>query len=159
MSTPLTDSINALTAYANETTGKQDTTLSDAVGSLVEGYGGGGAGVASGTYIPTEDATAYSIDTGITGFTRFLLVPHELPYASGVVTQKPFCSEYVDFGQGYCINTHGGASSSTSPTQVFFCATSHSYAPKINGTKVERGGSTGYNGQMFAGVQYDWYAW
>ena len=41
MATPLTDSINALTAYANETTGKQDTTLSDAVGSLVEWYGGG----------------------------------------------------------------------------------------------------------------------
>lgn len=40
MATPLTDSINALTQYANETTGKQDTTLSDAVGSLVEGYGG-----------------------------------------------------------------------------------------------------------------------
>ena len=41
MATPLTDSINALTQYANETTGKQDVTLSDAVGSLVEGYGGG----------------------------------------------------------------------------------------------------------------------
>ena len=41
MATPLTDSINALTAYANEITGKSDTTLSDAVGSLVEGYGGG----------------------------------------------------------------------------------------------------------------------
>lgn len=40
MATPLTDGINALTQYANETTGKQDTTLSDAVGSLVEGYGG-----------------------------------------------------------------------------------------------------------------------
>ena len=42
MATPLTDGINALTQYANEVTGKQDTTLSDAVGSLVEGYGGGG---------------------------------------------------------------------------------------------------------------------
>ena len=40
MSTPLTDSINALTAYANETTGAEDTTLSDAVGRLCEGYGG-----------------------------------------------------------------------------------------------------------------------
>lgn len=39
MSTPLTDSINALTAYANETTGAFDTTLSDAVGRLCEGYG------------------------------------------------------------------------------------------------------------------------
>lgn len=41
MSTPLTDSINALTAYANETTGAFDTTLSDAVGRLCEGYNGG----------------------------------------------------------------------------------------------------------------------
>ena len=42
MATPLTDAINALTAYANETTGASDTTLSDAVESLVAGYGGGG---------------------------------------------------------------------------------------------------------------------
>lgn len=41
---PLTDGINALTAYANETTGASDTTLSDAVESLVAGYGGGGGG-------------------------------------------------------------------------------------------------------------------
>lgn len=41
MATPLTDSINALTQYANEVTGKQDATLSDAVGRLVEGYGSG----------------------------------------------------------------------------------------------------------------------
>lgn len=40
--TPLTDAIEALTRYANETTGASDTTLSDAVGTLVAGYGGGG---------------------------------------------------------------------------------------------------------------------
>ena len=43
MSTPLTDSINALTTYANEVTGASDTTLSDAVHSLASGYGGGSA--------------------------------------------------------------------------------------------------------------------
>lgn len=41
MATPLTDSINALTAYANEVTGGSDTTLSDAVHTLASGYGGG----------------------------------------------------------------------------------------------------------------------
>ena len=41
MSTPLTDSINALTTYANEVTGASDTTLSDAVHTLASGYGGG----------------------------------------------------------------------------------------------------------------------
>lgn len=40
MSTPLTDSINALTTYANEVTGGSDTTLSDAVHTLASGYGG-----------------------------------------------------------------------------------------------------------------------
>jgi len=43
---PLTDGINALIRYANETTGASDTTLSDAVESLVAGYGGGGGGFA-----------------------------------------------------------------------------------------------------------------
>lgn len=42
--TPLTDSIEALTAYANQTTGASDTNLSDAVYTLVQGYGGGGGG-------------------------------------------------------------------------------------------------------------------
>lgn len=42
--TPLTDAINALTQYANETTGASDTNLSDAVGTLIDGYGQGGGG-------------------------------------------------------------------------------------------------------------------
>lgn len=42
MSTPLTDSINALTTYANEVTGGSNTTLSDAVHTLASGYGQGG---------------------------------------------------------------------------------------------------------------------
>lgn len=41
-STPLTDAIQALTTYANTVTGASDTTLSDAVESLADGYGGGG---------------------------------------------------------------------------------------------------------------------
>lgn len=41
MATPLTDSINALTTYANEVTGQSDTNLSDAVHTLASGYGQG----------------------------------------------------------------------------------------------------------------------
>lgn len=36
---PLTDAIDALTAYANEVTGESDTTLSEAVHTLADGYG------------------------------------------------------------------------------------------------------------------------
>lgn len=45
MTQPLTDAITALTRYANETTGASDTTLSDAVETLVEGYGQGGGDI------------------------------------------------------------------------------------------------------------------
>lgn len=53
----LTDGIEALTAYANGVTGESDTTLSDAVASLVDGYGGGGGlEYEEGTYTATEDS-------------------------------------------------------------------------------------------------------
>ena len=39
MSTPLTDRITALTSQANATTGASDTTLTDAVGTLIAGFG------------------------------------------------------------------------------------------------------------------------
>lgn len=57
MSTPLTDSINALTTYANEVTGGSDTNLSDAVHTLASGYGGGGSGLEyeTGTYTAAAD--------------------------------------------------------------------------------------------------------
>jgi len=52
--TPLTDAINALTTYANETTGASDTNLSDAVGTLVGGYGQGGDGITIDNMIEKE---------------------------------------------------------------------------------------------------------
>lgn len=59
MSTPLTDAINALTTYANSVTGASDTTLSDAVDTLVAGYGGGGS--AEGISIDWPNITLVTI--------------------------------------------------------------------------------------------------
>ena len=61
--TPLTDAINALTRYANETTGQSDTTLSDAVGTLVAGYGGTHK-VELGQYTPSATGS-FTIVTGV----------------------------------------------------------------------------------------------
>lgn len=55
MSTPLTDGINALTTYANEVTGASDTTLSDAVHTLANGYGQGG-GITQGIEVATDSS-------------------------------------------------------------------------------------------------------
>lgn len=57
MTKVLTPKIEALTAYANIITGKNDTTLSDAVASLANGYGGGsGLEYEEGVYTATEDS-------------------------------------------------------------------------------------------------------
>ena len=79
MSTPLTDGINALTQYANETTGKQDATLSDAVGSLVEGYGGGSVDV------PIEEIT---IKTSTSGNARTALTAFQSDFPQWDGTKK-----------------------------------------------------------------------
>lgn len=59
MTKVLTPKIEALTAYANEITGKNDTTLSDAVASLASGYGGGGGSVSDGYEITVLDADGF----------------------------------------------------------------------------------------------------
>ena len=68
MPTPLTDAINALTRYANETTGASDTTLSDAVATLVEGYGQGGGSDRWVTIIDNsfDTYTNYKASDGVT---------------------------------------------------------------------------------------------
>ena len=62
MAQPLTDAINALTRYANETTGASDTTLSDAVETLVEGYGHGGGGSMPHFLEPSEQIGTITVD-------------------------------------------------------------------------------------------------
>ena len=68
MAQPLTDAITALTRYANETTGASDTTLSDAVETLVAGYGQGGGGSVSqdaeGYIVLPVDGGANNVATG-----------------------------------------------------------------------------------------------
>lgn len=64
--TPLTDAINALTQYANETTGQSDTTLSDAVGTLVAGYGGGGGISIDDLATNSAPSGAITLGSGVT---------------------------------------------------------------------------------------------
>lgn len=73
MSTPLTDRINALTAYSNQKTGASDTTLSDAVTRLVAGYGGGG--IENGVEIKAVDNSGRATSIVVYGNTinSFLL--------------------------------------------------------------------------------------
>ena len=81
MATPLTDSINALTTYANEVTGGSDTNLSDAVHTLASGYGGGGA--SSWTKVAE---TSYQVST--TSTTSTVVAMWETGHSEILTTEK-----------------------------------------------------------------------
>lgn len=121
--TPLTDAINALTQYANETTGASDTNLSDAVGTLVAGYGGGsGTSIGKNTdqnlaqmFYALENGTAV---TGTTTFAQALPNTEELIFSSGLSKLRGFfymCDDVVGLNpgsntsiMGYCLFDSNG---------------------------------------------------
>lgn len=92
MSTPLTDGINALTAYANEVTGASDTTLSDAVGRLCEGYGGGNIAneLAKGSDLLYGEDIVFDSDVETIGYLAFYTKDMASAYGDGVKLIKAF---------------------------------------------------------------------
>lgn len=163
MSTPLTDSINALTASANSTTGASDTNLSDAVQTLISGYGGGGgSGVTSGTYTPASDSSSATIDTGKTGWTHFLIVPHTLPYATAYA--RCLGCRFYDMTAQMLICAFGSSSAQSSPNSAatYTESTTRKFSEtyEINGTVITFKNLVASQGGTFqAGTQYDWYVW
>ena len=80
--TPLTDSIEALTTYANQTTGASDTNLSDAVYTLAQGYGGGGNVLLLGRVEAEQgfDGKILQVDFLIMTYSHLLLLQNDLTY-------------------------------------------------------------------------------
>ena len=83
--TPLTDAIVALTTYANETSGADDRTLSDAVATLVAGYGQGGG--------YTIDDIAGGAPTGAITITAAIIVKNAFSDKTGITSvSAPNCT-------------------------------------------------------------------
>ena len=110
MAKPLTDSINALTRYANSVTGASDTTLSEAVATLANGYGQGGGDFETGT-ITGDNSTSKSIPVSklYTNFIIYWTDPKQT-HASGDVilaggtSSIYFAIAYTDSGTNARIN-------------------------------------------------------
>ena len=130
MPTPLTDAINALTRYANETTGQSDTNLSDAVATLVEGYGQGGGSYSyedaiSGKQIATYTSQATSIRADNFGAT-----------ASGIdKLVLPNVTNIADYGFRKCDANEihfPNMDTARNWNGIFYqCNASHIYLPKL----------------------------
>lgn len=159
--TPLTDAIQALTTYANEVTGASDTTLSEAVATLVAGYGGGGGGIISGTYTPTENTLHPTIEIGTSDFTNFLIFCETNVTDNGV---KAFGGAFVQFVDGATTGTNrlwtttnNGGTASNGYTQ--YQGSSKFTKSGTTLTVPENQSSGSYFGNFLGGFKYYWYAW
>ena len=121
-----------------------------------------GAKIYSGTYIPETTSAYVTIDTGKTGWTHFLIVPHTLPYA--VPYSRCLGSKYVDTIEQFAVYSYGAGGDESRPstgnsvtanTTVPFSA-----AVIISGTTIRFNRLiASQQGAFQAGTQYDWYAW
>ena len=122
-----------------------------------------GAKIYSGTYTPTSDNADFSIDTGVTGWTHFLIVPHILPYA----TPHARClgGKYVDLNMRYYMSLFGSSSDSSTTANSVRTTLDTSNPPYADCVKISGSSITltrlipAQGGTFQAGTQYDWYAW
>lgn len=79
--TSIKSQITSLITYANTTTGKSDTTIGDAIDSLVDGYGGGG-----GNPEIVEELCTLTTDTSLMDLINGSLFDIKPKYPFGLVT-------------------------------------------------------------------------
>lgn len=104
MATPLTDAINALTTYANSVTGASDTTLSDAVDTLADGYGQGSSSMQSGSFVG-EGQTTYTFP--VTSLCSHIYVWAVGPKSDDDISSAPYGGDalalfFADGNNGFC---------------------------------------------------------
>lgn len=95
----LTSQIQALIAYANETTGKGDTQLGDAVKSLVDGYGQGDGsyGIAEGEIAIATNLAVITVEHKVPSTPYLFVVERQGEVPSGSTnTIKGIATEYRD---------------------------------------------------------------
>ena len=77
MATPLTDSIEALTTYINEVTGETDDNLSDAIATLVAGYGTDEMTLIQSLAVNDVNSASFTItDTLFNDYKSIIVIPN-----------------------------------------------------------------------------------
>lgn len=159
MSQPLTDAIVALTTYANTVTGASDTTLSDAVASLVDGYGGGGGGnFEMGTFTPSEETNKVTVSVSKL-YTHFAIWASDtLANTTAASSGRTLLFAHGDNTTYTCVdvNTSKGGIYITDRTGYNTWSSYINFsASQIQAMFLGNGATT----RMAAGQSYTWLAW
>lgn len=116
MTKPLTDAINALTTYANSVTGQSDTTLSEAVATLANGYGGGGGMDWQILYDGvTESEGNLSVAVTNVSCNEFMVLVKAIPTAGIQIYVSPNQPNGTHYDSGYGRTSIGTGTSTGNP--------------------------------------------
>lgn len=162
--------LNSLLTAANNKTGESDTTLTDAVQTLIDGYGQGGGGVPieTGTFTVATKSKTYDIvhSLGVApnfafiypvnvtdASTTYLILTEVLVADAGQAdwragtdaTQRPSAhGSWV--GVGYATNVHGASNGDGLPKSSTVGSVTTVYAGELTSTYAKVGGFDQNNG-------------
>lgn len=151
---------NNLITTANATTGKEDTTLTNAVNSLVEGFGQGGSGIVSGSFTPTEPLLEIEIDVGF-DFSHIIITLDDFSYGTGN-GHKTFNHLYLDTEKretAFITTNNAGASTAGYYVSMDIISPNHSLSKKDNLFIYKCSNPAGIIPGYLEPCKYNWYAW
>lgn len=151
MSNPGAEALQALINYSNETTGESDTTISDAIESLVAGYGGGGETIPKWRDFSGGNILAI-IGNGISHIDTGLYLPHNnIVVGVKFKMNTPVGYEYV-FGD-WCtsLSERFAVQKNAGTSDIFnFYPVTPKYTQSITDATIFEGGIIGRSGSPVA---------
>lgn len=159
--TTMIERIGALISASNETTGENDTTLSDAVNSLIEGFGKiPGVSILTGTVELSQKTGIIEIDHNMNKIPRFIFVYTDTAYSS-MSTGCALIAGTAFYGTAEQKDTDGGELTGENEkyNTVAQCSTSFAYVRAKAGPTLYSQTNEVYDGDtehsLPSGAYYD----
>ena len=149
--------LSSLLTAANTKTGESDTTLTDAVQTLIDGYGGGGGGggvqIASGSYTPASNTNNYEVSVDFEpeyaiSITDMTDLDQNATWKNTLVLHDSAAGASIAVQTRYNNNAYGGNTTIYVPSPCSYSSTTKKFT--FNRAS---------NYAFLSGVTYQWFAW
>jgi hypothetical protein len=122
---------------------------------VIAGMAQSGGFMAHGTYIPEASSAVLDLDTGVSGWTRFLMARKQMPNENK--TARGFVLMYIDTNTDLRLCTFNSSAGAQYPNQ----STAGTLGENVNknGSVVVKRGIASQTGTLEAGIEYEWWCW
>ena len=110
---------------------------------------------AHGIYVPDTDGPTADIQTGATGWTRFLMARRQMPNERQTI--RGFVLMYIDTNTDLFLCVFNSSSGALYPNTA--TAGKIEKLVIINGTVIEKRGIASQTGVLESEIEYEWWCW